>query len=251
MVSLHDVLVVCLCSICMCPSESFGIEKAALYIKRDTFEIKKSTLALLNPQEVTLMECGHLCLDDNCCKGFMYNEISKHCVGLQFKDFDCTVNLNPTFSDIEGILPYQKGCETGWLEFNGHCYYAIKGQSKVQWSEAKTQCRTMCSYLVEIDSKEEADWISSIFLEDENCPTNIFDCTAWIGLNDREVEGTFIWDHSNAALNFTNWYPGEPSMGSLNEAKGKDCVDILRGGLWNDRFCSFLNWAICEKDIGL
>lgn len=85
----------------------------------------------------------------------------------------------------------------------------------------------------------------------ENCPTNIFDCTAWIGLNDREVEGTFIWDHSNAALNFTNWYPGEPSMGSLNEAKGKDCVDILRGGLWNDRFCSFLNWAICEKDIGL
>lgn len=109
MVSLHDVLVVCLCSICMCPSGSFGIEKAALYIKRDTFEIKKSTLALLNPQEVTLMECGHLCLDDNCCKGFMYNEISKHCVGLQFKDFDCTVNLNPTFSDIEGILPYQKG----------------------------------------------------------------------------------------------------------------------------------------------
>ena len=27
------------------------------------------------------------------------------------------------------------GCETGWLEFKGHCYH--RGHLKVQWSEAK------------------------------------------------------------------------------------------------------------------
>ena len=34
---------------------------------------------------------------------------------------------------------YFAECETGWLEFKGHCYH--KGQTKGNWSEAKVIIR--------------------------------------------------------------------------------------------------------------
>ena len=81
-----------------------------------------------------------------------------------------------------------------------------------------------------------------------NCRSDIFfDCTAWTGLNDLDIEGTYVWDHSNAPLIFSNWHHQEPSLLSKSEALTKDCIDILRGGVWNDRPCSYLNWVICEK----
>nr|XP_022312036.1 C-type lectin domain family 17, member A-like [Crassostrea virginica] len=146
------------------------------------------------------------------------------------------------------MLPYLKvGCETGWVEFKGHCYH--KGHSNLTWSEAKMECRKLCSYLVEIESKEEADWISGTFLEKENCGSNIFNCAAWTGLNDLDIEGRYIWDHSNASLTLTNWHPKEPSLSKPEQALNRDCIDILGGGGLNDRPCTHLNWVICEKQF--
>ena len=83
-----------------------------------------------------------------------------------------------------------------------------------------------------------------------NCLSPIWDdCTAWTGLNDINNEGTYVWDHSNAPLTFSNWMDGEPSVGYPNHAQNRDCMDILRGGVWNDRPCSYLNWFICEKSL--
>ncbi|XP_078328179.1 low affinity immunoglobulin epsilon Fc receptor-like, partial [Crassostrea virginica] len=163
------------------------------------------------------------------------------------------------------LCPFLAGCETGWVEFKGHCYH--KGHSNLTWSEAKMECRKLCSYLVEIESKEEADWISKTFLEkdifavckfiyglrflniSENCGSNIFNCAAWTGLNDLDIEGRYIWDHSNASLTLTNWHPKEPSLSKPEQALNRDCIDILRGGGLNDRTCTHLNWVICEKQF--
>ena len=83
-----------------------------------------------------------------------------------------------------------------------------------------------------------------------NCrPDIFFDCTALTALNDLDIEGTYVWDHSNAPLTFSNWHYHEPSLLSKSEALTKDCIDILRGGIWNDRPCSYLNWVICEKSF--
>ncbi|XP_078330832.1 low affinity immunoglobulin epsilon Fc receptor-like [Crassostrea virginica] len=202
----------------------------------ETSVTKISSLALFNIKGGSLMRCGSLCLEDHCCKEFKYSQLdSRRCVGIQFKDFKSTINTHSVIT----------GCETGWFEFKGHCYY--KGQTKVTWSDAK-ECGKMCSYLIEIESKEEADWISATFLDSVNCrPDIFFDCTAWTGLNDLDIEGTYVWDHSNGPLIFSNWHHQEPSLLSKSEALTKDCIDILRGGVWNDRPCSYLNWVICEK----
>ncbi|XP_078330887.1 C-type mannose receptor 2-like [Crassostrea virginica] len=223
-------------------------QNVAVYSKLDTFAINNSTMPMFDLEGVSRIRCGEFCLGESCCKGFMYDGNAQRCVGVHFGDFDYTANLNNTFSDIDGMLPYQKGCETGWLEFKGHCYH--RGHLKVQWSEAKIEHRKICSYLVEIDSIEESNWISSTFLENENCSTIRFqDCTAWNGLNDLDIEGTFIWDHSNASLSFTNWHAGEPSVAAPAQAPTRDCGEIFRGGTWNDRTCSHVNWFICEKQF--
>lgn len=83
-----------------------------------------------------------------------------------------------------------------------------------------------------------------------NCKYNQFlDCTAWTGGNDLDIEGQFRWDHSNTMLSFTNWHYHEPSLRDPHTANIKDCIDMLRGGVWDDRPCSYLNIVICEKNF--
>uniref|UniRef100_A0A8W8P0L5 C-type lectin domain-containing protein n=1 Tax=Magallana gigas TaxID=29159 RepID=A0A8W8P0L5_MAGGI len=139
------------------------------------------------------------------------------------------------------------GCGANWIEFKGHCYFYGKHQT-VSWFDAKAECQNMFSHLVEIDDKAESDWLASTFLNPDGnyatCPSNIFGgCRAWTGLNDLNIEGQYVWDHSNTPMVFFTWYIFEPSLGDV-----RDCVDILRNGQWNDRPCSVLIPFICEKE---
>lgn len=77
-----------------------------------------------------------------------------------------------------------------------------------------------------------------------------FSCTSWIGGNDMNVEGSYVWDHSNTSLVYTNWHPQEPSLLHPSDASTRDCIDLLRSGRWNDRPCLYSNTFICEKTIG-
>ena len=57
----------------------------------------------------------------------------------------------------------------------------------------------------------------------------------WLGGNDIDVEGTWIWI-TGEPFSYTNWNIGEP-----NNSGGEDCLE-MRGGVesnWNDIPCSF------------
>jgi hypothetical protein len=80
----------------------------------------------------------------------------------------------------------------------------------------------------------------------ETCPTSGFwDCTPWTGGNDLAAEGSYRWQHSDSNLNFSNWYPGEPSV--YHYGKEEDCIAILKNGQLNDKECSAKTTFICEK----
>ncbi|XP_061176187.1 low affinity immunoglobulin epsilon Fc receptor-like [Saccostrea echinata] len=148
----------------------------------------------------------------------------------------------------EGIMYYQKtekGCGSQWLEYRNHCYF--HNQMKATWTEAKLWCESRYAHLVEIESKEESDWLARTFLLKDTCPSFIFDTSvAWTGGNDLVIEGQYQWNDSPLAMNFSNWFPGEPSAGDPVKAISKDCIDLLKNGEWNDRPCSFLNPFIYE-----
>lgn len=113
--------------------------------------------------------------------------------------------------------------------------------------ERKAGFQKMGAYLVEIETIEESNWLAAEFLmKDLTCESD-HRCSAWTGLNDKDTEGRYVWDHSNASVSITNWYPGDPSLDSDTSASKRDCIDMLKTGQWNDRPCSHLTSFICEK----
>ena len=69
------------------------------------------------------------------------------------------------------------------------------------WYEAKALCENMNSHLVEIFSEAQQTIIKELAKSKDN--NNL---GWWIGLTDKEVEGTFKWYHSNKPAVYTNWY---------------------------------------------
>lgn len=61
---------------------------------------------------------------------------------------------------------------------------------------------------------------------------------------DEYSEGQWEWASTGYALDYSNWYPGEP-----NNDGDEDC--LVTGGnfktLWNDDKCGSHNKFICEK----
>lgn len=70
----------------------------------------------------------------------------------------------------------------------------------------------------------------------------------WIGMNDRRLQGAWIWINGSAS-SYTNWAPGEP-----NNLGGEHCAAMYNGnrptspGLWNDLNCDGGLKAIFEWD---
>ncbi|CAH1265253.1 COLEC11 [Branchiostoma lanceolatum] len=72
--------------------------------------------------------------------------------------------------------------------------------------------------------------------------------SVWIGLNDIEEEGTFVWEDGEDLGSFSDWSPGEPNNGPASGPA--DCVRIKGGtgtNLWGDYPCTTQYGVICEK----
>uniref|UniRef100_A0A7N6FBE1 C-type lectin domain-containing protein n=2 Tax=Anabas testudineus TaxID=64144 RepID=A0A7N6FBE1_ANATE len=119
-----------------------------------------------------------------------------------------------------------------WRHFNGSFYYFSSLMKS--WQESRNDCLQRGADLVIINSAKEQDFIRS------------WRKRMWIGLNDREVEGTWRWVDGTPVLNATRyWGEFEP-----NYAKGtEDCAEIYNyesQNSWNDAPCEIQKHWICE-----
>uniref|UniRef100_A0A3B3HYY4 C-type lectin domain-containing protein n=1 Tax=Oryzias latipes TaxID=8090 RepID=A0A3B3HYY4_ORYLA len=130
-------------------------------------------------------------------------------------------------------VPGKKGCPEKWIRFGSSCYF-FSGESKT-WDEARESCRAIEADLVVINTKEENEFISKLNKQ-----------KFWIGLSDRDLEGTWKWVDGSSLDLF--WASGQPD----NHKGGEDCGHMLAyfesPGLWNDVQCSFAMQWICEKE---
>lgn len=110
----------------------------------------------------------------------------------------------------------------------------------VTWEEADANCKSFGYELAKIESAEEQEFVWSIAAETEG--------DYWIGLTDRETEGTFVWTDGTELGAYANWATEQPDSGD-GEVE-EDCVELLQieNGGWNDRNCDidYLDY-ICER----
>ncbi len=70
---------------------------------------------------------------------------------------------------------------------------------------------------------------------------------AWLGANDIETEGKFVWEATGQSITYSNWSLGQP-----DNWKEEDCVHLMTGseGKWNDLKCdSPKQITMCERVI--
>uniref|UniRef100_A0A669EQ61 CD209 antigen-like protein E n=2 Tax=Oreochromis TaxID=8139 RepID=A0A669EQ61_ORENI len=128
------------------------------------------------------------------------------------------------------FLP-EKTCPVGWSNFSHSCY--LLSESSASWDAARKDCRVRGADLVVIDCGKEQTFLSAITNEH-----------TWIGLNDKEQEGTWKWVDGTPVI-LTYWAEHQPDDGGGNE----DCAHFRNDEKksWNDLPCSTsLKW-ICEK----
>ncbi|XP_078138866.1 uncharacterized protein naf1 isoform X1 [Centroberyx gerrardi] len=133
-----------------------------------------------------------------------------------------------------GLAIHRANCSKGEWNIGSSCYFISTEQKN--WEESRQACADRQSHLMIINSKDEQDIL------------NILNRSVWIGLTDREQEGTWKWvDGTSLTTQF--WYPPQPD----NSGQGEDCVEFHNENLpsrgWNDNSCHNVNYWICERAI--
>ncbi|XP_039456320.1 C-type lectin domain family 17, member A-like isoform X2 [Oreochromis aureus] len=143
-------------------------------------------------------------------------------------------NLSENLNEFERLLSLykqKKTCPVGWSSFSHSCY--LLSESFGSWDAARKDCKDRGADLVVIDSAEEQTFLSTITTKD-----------AWIGLNDKEQEGTWKWV-DGTPLTLTYWAKTQPDNGGK-----QDCAYVTKDERrsWGDGWCliEYRQW-ICEK----
>ncbi|XP_053087220.1 C-type lectin domain family 6 member A-like [Pangasianodon hypophthalmus] len=136
-------------------------------------------------------------------------------------------------------------CEEGWKSLGLKSYYF--STFKLTWTQSRDYCVEKGGHLVIITSQTEQDFVSSQIGE-----------THWIGLNDLETEGKWMWVN-NRPLNemgITFWFsspegPHEPDNWKNEDPSGENCAALgdANGNThkWFDASCRKIKRCICEK----
>lgn len=134
------------------------------------------------------------------------------CLGNELLITDCTVGIgskcNSTDDQFIGVRchqnPYLQCALDEYLNGNA-CYKIISDNLDSTHQEAKSICEDEGGDLLHITSQIENDFVSELVLKFLPSVSKVH--TDGIGQNIRGAD-SFIWEHSNTILNFTNWWPG-------------------------------------------
>ena len=92
---------------------------------------------------------------------------------------------------------------SGWVVYDGHSYKLTSGE--MTWTTAEAEANSNGGNLVAINTSGEQQFLESTFLVG-----SLDQVAVWIGINDAQTEGTFVWSNGDP-VTYTNWQSGEPN----------------------------------------
>ncbi|WP_339390436.1 lectin-like protein [Crocosphaera watsonii] len=123
---------------------------------------------------------------------------------------------------------------TNWIKWSsengGNDQTYLITDNVMTWEEAETTAQELGGHLVAINSEAEQEFIENNILigQYERLPL-------WIGINDVENEGEYVWT-TGETLDFTNWNEEQPNdsgdYGTINWHHSRFDTNIK--GTWND-----------------
>ncbi|CAH1255133.1 CSMD3 [Branchiostoma lanceolatum] len=134
-------------------------------------------------------------------------------------------------------------CTAGYMQLDKRCYKLSTEHENFR--SAQTICGKEGGRLATIPNKNTND-----FLLQKIRAVHGYEGGYWIGLNDMENEGTFVWSDGSTlsqATAFADWNPGQPDN---HQSDGEDCVhmDKRKEYMWNDMSCGDKAHFVCEKE---
>ena len=106
----------------------------------------------------------------------------------------------------------------------------------INWLDAQSNCAIWGGDLTSITTKRENDYLNTIITN------SVGNC--WIGLNDRDVEGTYTWIDGRT-VSYTNW------TSTPSDDTNSNCVQIKNAGngMWESVSCDMtLNAFLCQRN---
>ncbi|XP_030614085.1 C-type lectin domain family 4 member E-like [Archocentrus centrarchus] len=109
---------------------------------------------------------------------------------------------------LQSLHKQKRMCPAGWKEFSCSCY--LLSERSGSWDSARKDCRDQGGHLVVIYSSDIQNFLATLTQN-----------SAWIGLNDKEEEGTWKWV-DGTPLTLTYWAAHQPDDWTAKE----DCAHI-------------------------
>lgn len=95
--------------ILMMPYSIYGDVRHNFFSNKDDDELTGEIFAIFDRQDYSRVRCGTLCLEDQCCEGFLYSASTRRCIGRHVMWFSSSSSDNAVYTTYEGMTSYKKG----------------------------------------------------------------------------------------------------------------------------------------------
>ncbi|XP_077984091.1 uncharacterized protein LOC144438793 [Glandiceps talaboti] len=197
----------------------------------------------------TTAECASECESRTSftCRSFDYDSVNSNCILSNYNNImSGGVSSHGNYDlyirkfDAGGDPFTDTGnCDSGWAEYDSHCYYP--NTNTMTWLDAETWCQGYGGHLTATSSASEYSFLRQI-LRWTASSTDTF----LIGYNDIESEGTWV-EADGTSHSYSNWYSNEPNGAELENVVLMYARDYDG---WVDANVEAQYQFICKADIG-
>ncbi|XP_008059858.2 collectin-11 isoform X3 [Carlito syrichta] len=138
-------------------------------------------------------------------------------------------------SQLTTELKFIKNAVAGVRETDSKIYLLVKEEKR--YADAQLSCQGRGGTL-SMPKDETANGLMAAYLAQAGL------ARVFIGINDLEREGAFVYSDRSPMQTFNKWRSGEPN----NAYDEEDCVEMVASGGWNDVACHITMYFMCEFD---